>query len=136
MKNKMNVLKKEAKQICFNEGNKFIPNHYGLKDNKDNILCIYNSRLIFDFGFLTCLDYDSIYENYKDYEWRLIENKRLLNRGDVVKVEEYPNKWSVAVFDNLFDDRFNFWRIRKNRPNDFYVFKEQIYKLFKKSDKK
>lgn len=129
MKPRMNVTKAEAKQIglwgvCI------------LNKDYDHLMITKEGKFIFEY--FAGSDQDILYyeDEYKDYEWRLIENKRLLNRGDVVKVEEYPNKWSVAVFDNLFDDRFNFWRIRKNRPNDFYVFNEQIYKLYKKSDKK
>lgn len=128
MKTRMNVTKKESEQICL----------WGeaIYKKSDYLMICDDGQM--EFGIYSDSDDPKLsYENeYKDYEWRLIEKKSLLNRGDVVKVEEYPNKWSVAVFDNLFDDRFNFWRIRKNRPNDFYVFKEQIYKLFKKSDKK
>ncbi|MCK9320087.1 hypothetical protein, partial [Methanoculleus sp.] len=76
MKTKLNVLKKEAGQIWFSDGNQFIHSHYGLK-NKDTTLCIYNSKLQFSDDNVICMDYNHSSEYYKDYEWRLTDIKDL-----------------------------------------------------------
>ena len=76
------------------------------------------------------------YENeYKDYEWRLIELKDLI-QGDLILLtggfdRYYRKNYILTIFDNE-----NFcWQIRENRPEKIKIFCN-VYKLFKKRDKK
>lgn len=126
MKQKMNVLKKEAEQIClwgeaiYNEGN--------------YLMICDDGQMVFDiYG---CSDDTTLsYENeYKDYEWRLTDIKDL-QQGDLIILtggftKYYRKDYILTVFDNE-----NFcWRIRENRPEKIKIFCN-VYKLFKKEMK-
>ncbi len=130
MKTRLNVLKKEAEQIClwgeaiYNEGN--------------YLMICDDGQMVFDI-YGGSDDTKLSYENeYKDYEWRLTDIKDL-QQGDVCKVLD-----TICVFDephpymtsnNLIG---TFWKIQNNRPFSFNgsINSKPVLKLFKKSDKK
>ncbi len=148
MKTKMNVIKKEAKQIFYSGGNNTIKPLYGLY-NKG--YCLYISNVGFNFSsldYVICMGYDYSCENYKDYEWRLTDIN-YLKQGDICKViYTHLPKLHIYVFDKItehyidvgdedYENKFCalMWGIEDNRPVKDYPF-ENVYKLCKKSDKK
>ena len=126
MKTRLNVLKKEAEQICLWGEAIF---------NKQNYLMICDDgQMVFDI-YGGSDDTKLSYENeYKDYEWRLTGIKDL-KQGDLILLtggfdRYYRNYYILTVFDNE-----NFcWIIRENRPKKIKILCN-VYKLFKKEMK-
>ena len=128
MKTKLNVLKKEAEQICL-WGEAIY--------KKSNYLMICDDgKMVFDI-YGGSDDTKLSYENeYKDYEWRLTDIKDL-QQGDIIKCIYQSNNFTEI---GVFDKYAIFWAIESNRPKKQIICTnkslELIYKLFKNSDKK
>ena len=140
MKERLNVIKAEAKQIgLWGEA---------ICSESDYLMICDDGQMIFDiYGFSddTRLDYET---EYKDWEW-VLTDINYLKRGDVCKViYNSLQKSYIYVFDKITehyidvgdDDYENktcalMWGIEDNRPVKDYPF-ENVYKLCKKSDKK
>lgn len=127
MKTKMNVLKKEAEQICL----------WGeaiLSKDMLNYLTISKDGNFTFWVWGGSQDRLSDEEEYKNYEWRLTDIKDL-EQGDLILLtggfnKYYRKSYILTVFDNE-----NFcWQIRENRPEKINIFCN-VYKLFKKEMK-
>lgn len=126
MKTRLNVLKKEAEQICL-WGEAIC--------NEENYLIICDDgQMVFDIQGGSD-DTKLSYENeYKDYEWRLTDIKDL-KQGDIILLtggfdRYYRKNYILTVFDNE-----NFcWQIRENRPEKIKIFCS-VYKLCEKEMK-
>lgn len=140
MKTKLNVTKKEAEQICL----------WGeaIYNERNYLMICADGQMVFDI-YGGSDDTKLSYENeYKDYEWRLKDINHL-KQGDICKViySHFP-KLHLYVFDKITEHYIDIgdedyenktcalmWGIEDNRPFKDYPF-ENVYKLFKKSDKK
>jgi hypothetical protein len=126
MKTRMNVTKKEAEQLGWNA--EFIRTdnaHFSIKDGS----------FVFWSGNGGACGILNHKNKYKDYEWRLTDLCDL-EQGDLILLtggfdKYYRKNYVLAVFDK---DNYC-WQIRENRPETIKIFCN-VYKLFKKSDKK
>jgi hypothetical protein len=139
MKTRLNVLKKEAEQICL----------WGeaiLSKDQLNYLTISKDGNFTFWVWGGSQDQLSDEEEYKNYEWRLTDIN-YLERGDVCKViYNYLPKLHLYVFDKITEHYIDIgdedyenktcalmWGIEDNRPVKDYPF-ENVYKLFKKGE--
>jgi len=127
MKTKLNVLKKEAEQICL----------WGeaIYNEQNYLMICDDGQMVFDI-YGGSDDTKLSYENeYKDYEWRLTDIKDL-QQGDIIKCIYQSNNFTEI---GVFDEYVIFWAIESNRPKKQIISTnkslELIYKLFKKEMK-
>jgi len=118
MKDRLNVLKSEAKQISIMDG--LLSKHMTLYFIDDDL----NFKLQ-DWFKDRSLESDNL---YKDYEWVLTPVSDL-KQGQIVKDDEL-----ILIFDKimLHTNTFIVWHIKENRPAKRYLIGKNYFKLCKK----